>query len=210
MLILLFILLLFFAGCAPAQESIEPNTNQPFFDGVTFAGWEGNMEFFRIEDGAIIGGRLDRDIPQNEFLCTTDEYDDFELSFQVKIIDQRTNAGVQFHTQRIPDNHEVIGYQADIGVGYWGVIYDESRRNRIIAPTADSLIERILKPEGWNDYVVHTQGDRTRIFLNNEQTVDYRETEANIPESGLICLQIHSGPPGEVWYRNLTLTNYSD
>ena len=209
MLIMLLVILVMLAGCVPAQNTNESGAG-PFFDGATFAGWEGNREFFRIEDGAIVGGRLDREIPRNEFLCTTAEYDDFELSFQVKIIDQRTNAGVQFHTQRIPDNHEVIGYQADIGVGYWGVIYDESRRNRIIAPTADSLIERILKPDDWNDYVVRTQGDRTQIFINDEQTVDYTESEQHIPESGLICLQIHSGPPGEVWYRNLMLTSFTE
>ena len=34
------------------------------FDGKTFAGWEGNLEVFRIEDGAIVGGSLEQEIPQ--------------------------------------------------------------------------------------------------------------------------------------------------
>ena len=39
---------------------------------------------------------------------------------------------MQFRTKRIPKHHEVIGYQADIGQGYWGALYDESRRNKVL------------------------------------------------------------------------------
>ena len=41
------------------------------FDGQSFAGWEGDLKTFRIEDGAIIGGTMKEKIPRNEFLCTT-------------------------------------------------------------------------------------------------------------------------------------------
>ena len=33
----------------------------------------------------------------------------------------------------IPDHHEVIGYQADMGGKYWGALYDESRRRKVLA-----------------------------------------------------------------------------
>jgi hypothetical protein len=29
------------------------------FDGKTFAAWEGDLTFFRMEDGAIVGGTLE-------------------------------------------------------------------------------------------------------------------------------------------------------
>ena len=36
------------------------------FDGKTFQGWEGDLAMFRIEQGAIVGGRLDKAIPHNK------------------------------------------------------------------------------------------------------------------------------------------------
>ena len=33
------------------------------FDGRSFKGWGGPLEFFRIEDGGIVGGSLDKKIP---------------------------------------------------------------------------------------------------------------------------------------------------
>ncbi|MBM4029849.1 MAG: DUF1080 domain-containing protein, partial [Planctomycetes bacterium] len=105
------------------------------FDGKTFDGWEGNLDYFRIEDGAIVGGSLDKAIPRNEFLCTKKEYGDFELRLKVKLLGDlaRANAGIQIRSRRIPNHHEMIGYQADMGQKYWGCLYDESRRNRILA-----------------------------------------------------------------------------
>ena len=67
-------------------------------------------------------------MPRNEFLCTTKTYGDFELKVKFKLLGDKdkANAGVQFRTKRIPKHHEVSGYQADIGQGYWGALYDES------------------------------------------------------------------------------------
>jgi len=73
------------------------------FDGKTFAGWEGNLEMFRIEEGAIVGRNLEREIPHNEFLCTTREYSDFELRMSVKVKGEGVNAGIQIRNTRKPD-----------------------------------------------------------------------------------------------------------
>src|SRR5262249_23918787 len=83
------------------------------FDGKSFKGWEGDLNIFRIEDGAIVGGTLKAPISRNEFLCTTDDYGDLELRLKVKLLGDpaKANAGIQIHSQRIPNDHEVIGYQ---------------------------------------------------------------------------------------------------
>ena len=108
------------SGLPVWQRSDRP-APVPIFDGKSFDGWEGNRAIFRIEQGAIVGGSLHDKIARNEFLCTTRAYGDFELRLKVKLLGgEAANAGVQFRTRRIPDNHEVIGYQADLGQNYWG------------------------------------------------------------------------------------------
>ncbi len=35
-----------------------PEGFSPLFDGKTFNGWEGNKDYFRIEEGAVVAGNL--------------------------------------------------------------------------------------------------------------------------------------------------------
>ena len=182
----------------------------PIFDGRSFNGWEGNRAVFRIEDGAIVGGSLREKIAQNEFLCTTASYSDFELRLKVKLLGgSSANAGVQFRTRRIPNNHEVIGYQADIGQDYWGSLYDESRRKKTLKAPDHAVINGLVRTGDWNDYVVRAEGPRIRLWLNGVQTVDYTEQDRSIEASGVIAVQIHAGPPSEAWYKDITLLDLS-
>ena len=175
------------------------------FDGKTLAGWEGQTDVFRVEDGAIIAGSATAPMPRNEFLCSTREYADFVLRLEFHMPGDGMNAGVQFRSQRIPGDHEVIGYQADMGDGWWGALYDESRRNRLLAKPHDEVIARALEKEGWNQYAIYARGPHVRLFINGHLTVDYTEPDTSLEQHGRICVQIHSGPPGEVRYRNIEI-----
>jgi hypothetical protein len=179
------------------------------FDGKSFKGWEGNLQLFRIGGGAIIGGTLSAPIERNEFLCTTSEYDDFVLRLKVKLVGDsaKANAGIQLRTQRIPDHHEVIGYQADMGQGYWGALYDESRRKKVLAQPDKETLNKALKLNDWNDYEIRAEGKRIRLALNGVPTVDYTEMDDTLVQRGRICVQIHSGPPSEAWYKDITLAS---
>ena len=187
---------------APAESPVEW---KPLFDGTTFAGWEGDLTKFRIEDGAIIAGSLDSALDRNYFLCTTERYGHFELELKVKLVGEDANAGIQIRTERIPDDTEVIGYQADMGQHYWGCLYDESRRKRILQQPAPKLIEKTLKKDDWNEYRIRCEGNRIQLWLNDVQTVDYTEEEAGIPQSGIIAVQIHSGKPAEASYKDIRI-----
>lgn len=182
---------------------------KPLFDGKSFDGWEGNMKFFRIEDSAIVAGNLKEKIPNNEFLCTKQKYENFELRLDAKLIGQGDNAGVQFRSERIPNHHEVIGYQCDIGLvgkdrSIWGALYDESRRKKFLAePSADS-IKQVNQGE-WNNLRIIAKDNHIQIYVNGTKTVDYTEQEKDIAKSGIIGLQIHSGQPAEAWYRNVRI-----
>ncbi len=177
------------------------------FDGKTFQGWEGNLKIFRIEKKAIVGGTLNEKIAHNEFLCTKKIYKNFILRLEVKLLGgAKANAGIQIRTKRIPNHHEVIGYQADMGKGWWGSLYDESRRRRVLSKADPTVIQKILKPNNWNRYEIRCEGNRIRLYINGTQTIDYTEADPKIPLEGVIALQIHGGPPSEAWYRNIRLT----
>lgn len=180
------------------------------FDGKTLTGWEGNLSIFRVQDGAIVGGSLENKIARNEFLCTTAPYGDFELRLKVRLLGgDAANAGVQFRTSRIPGHHEVSGYQADMGTGWWGALYDESRRNKVLKGPDQAAMKAVVKPGDWNDYVIRAEGARIRLSINGVPTVDYTEEDRAIPVSGVICPQIHAGPPSEAWYRDITIVDLS-
>ena len=203
-------LLLILALVLTAAADQTQSKRVAIFDGKTFAGWEGDLSIFRIKDRAIVGGTLERKIARNEFLCTTKPYGDFELRLKVKLLGgEGANAGIQFRTRRIPNHHEVSGYQADMGTGYWGALYDESRRNKVLKGPDQETVRRAIKVDDWNDYVIRAEGRRIQIWLNGVQTVEYVEEDQNIETTGLICLQIHGGPPSEAWYRDITLLDLS-
>jgi hypothetical protein len=189
-----------------AQDNGKP---VPIFDGKTFAGWEGDTKgTWRIAEGALVGGSLTATVPRNDFLCTERSYSNFVLRLKFKLVGTEgfVNAGVQIRSQRATDPaHEMIGYQADLGDKYWGSLYDETRRNKILAAPDPGLITRILKPGDWNDYEIHAKGRRIRLAINGHQTVDYTEADETIPQTGLIGLQVHGGGKAEAWYKDITI-----
>ena len=209
LLLILALVLTAAAGQAPGRNQTGPKP-VAVFDGKTFAGWEGDLTIFRIQDGAIVGGSLERKVARNEFLCTTKTYGDFELRLKFKLLGgEGANAGIQFRTKRIPNHHEVTGYQADMGTGYWGALYDESRRNKILKGPDQEKMKSVIKLDDWNDYVIRAQGPRIQIWVNGVQTVDYVEDDPKIETTGVIAVQIHGGPPGEAWYKDITLLDLS-
>lgn len=205
--VVLFILLLAFH--VAHSESVNADEKevgfQVLFDGKTLEGWDGDATVFRVEDGAIIGGQLKEKIPHNYFLSTKEEYSDFELRLEFKLIGADTNAGVQLRSKRIPDHHEMIGYQADLGQNYWGALYDESRRNKILLAPDKEKLAKVLKRDDWNSYRILCEGRHIQLWINDFQTVDYTEDDVKIEQSGLIAVQIHGGGPGEAHYRNIRI-----
>lgn len=192
-------------GAAASADETKP---LPLFDSKTFEGWEGDTQkTWRIEGGAIVGGSLDTTVPRNEFLCTKKSYGDFELKVKFKLEGEKAkaNAGIQFRTKRIPNHHEVSGYQADVGQSYWGALYDESRRNKILVQPDAKLIAEIVKADDWNEYTIRCEGPRIRLWLNGKLTVDYTEKDDKIDRSGIIGLQIHGGAKAKASYKDIRL-----
>lgn len=177
------------------------------FDGKSLKGWfvqEKEAWLWKVKDGAIVGGSLEKKIPHNTFITTEKRYKNFELTLQVKVEGKNPNAGVQIRSERIKNHHEMIGYQADIGKNLWGKLYDESRRRKVIGKWVSKEAAKAAK-DGWNDYKIRCEGKRIRIWLNDILTCDYTETDEGIPLEGYVALQAHSGAPFEASYRKITI-----
>jgi hypothetical protein len=195
------------SGCASSNAGNGP---MALFDGKTFRGWEGDTnKTWRIENGALVGGSLAARVPHNEFICTAQSFTNFVLRVKFRIVGTNgfINGGVQVRSKHIPNPaYELSGYQADAGdPEWWGCLYDESRRNKVLAKSNIAEVNKVLKRQEWNDYVIRCEGKRIQIWLNGYQTVDYTEPEDSIPQYGIIGLQIHGGGVAEAWYKDISL-----
>ncbi len=91
------------------------------------------------------------------------------------------------------------GYQADAGPGWWGKLYEENGRELLW----DKSAEEFLKPGDWNHYEIRAEGSHVQTWLNGHPCADLYDP--NGKRRGMFGLQIHSGEPMEVRFRNLKL-----
>ncbi len=177
----------------------------PLLGGKNLDGWEGDEKLWHAADGVLVG--KSPGIKHNDFLCTEKTYGDFVLRFEVRLRPNSANSGVQFRSRPVPNSHEVSGYQADVGGQWWGKLYDEARRRKVLAGPDKKTIEKIVKPGEWNAYEVRAEGPHITLKINGTTTVDYTEPEPpeKIAREGIIAVQIHSGGPLTVEFRNLRI-----
>jgi hypothetical protein len=191
------------AGLAAEQGWID------LFNGQDLTGWaqKNGSAKYAAQDGAIVGTSAPNS--PNSFLCTTKDYGDFELEFEV-MVDKELNSGVQIRSQSKLDyqNGRVHGYQVEIAVGgFSGGIYDEARRGKFLnAEKPTEAIRGLLQEKQWNKYRVRCQGDRLQVWVNGTQVTDLRD---DMTKSGFIGLQVHGvgdrTDPLQVKWRNLRL-----
>ncbi len=100
------------AACGPSTP-----TNVQLFDGNSLEGWEGSGMAFRVDDGSIVGGNLEKGLKESYYLCTERKYGDFDLSVTAKFNDaeKTSNGGISFRAARIAGSNQVAAYQADMG-----------------------------------------------------------------------------------------------
>ncbi|MFN0008685.1 MAG: PVC-type heme-binding CxxCH protein [Planctomycetota bacterium] len=165
-----------------------------FFDGRSLAGWTGDPALWSVEDGEIVGRTAG--LARNEFLKSDYELGDFRLSLEVRLVGDAGNSGIQFRT-RAREDGEVEGYQADIGPGWWGKLYEENGRALLSeGPAQDPVIA-----DGWNLYEIEAVGSRVRTWINGKPCVDFDDPAG--ARRGIVALQVHSGGATEVRFRKM-------
>ncbi len=166
-----------------------------FFNGRDLSGWQGKESLWSVEDGQIVGRT--RGLKENEFLRNDLLFGDFRLRVQVQLVDNQGNSGIQFRSEPVADGL-VKGYQADIGPGWWGKLYEEHGRGLLATKSGESF----LKP-GWNTYEIQAIGSKIKTWLNGQLCVDLEDIGG--ARRGIFALQLHSGGPTEVRYKDFQI-----
>jgi hypothetical protein len=167
-----------------------------FFNGKDLNGWYGDPKLWRVENGEIVG--KSPGIGHNEFLKSHLAAGNFKLTLKLKLTPDQGNSGVQFRSEPVA-NGEVKGYQADVGAGWWGKLYEEQGRGLLW----DKSGEAHVKKEDWNEYVIIASGSKVQTFINGKLCVDVDDPKG--AKRGIFALQIHSGGPMEVRFKDLKL-----
>jgi putative membrane-bound dehydrogenase-like protein len=166
------------------------------FDGATLAGWRSTSDLWSVEDGQIVGRHAG--LEANDFLISEVAVRDFRLTLEVRLVGDAGNGGVQFRSRALGGG-DVAGYQADVGPGWWGKLYEEHGR----AVLSEGAGEAHVLRDGWNLYEIEAVGARIVTRLNGVESVALDDPDG--ARSGLLALQLHSGGPTEIRFRNLRL-----
>jgi putative heme-binding domain-containing protein len=173
------------------------NNASLLFNGRDLAGWNGDKTLWSVEDGEIVGKTVG--LEHNSFLLSDLSAEDFHLSVEVMLKDNVGNSGIQFRSQPREGFQEVFGYQADVGADWWGKLYEENGR----ALLWDKPGEQFVLPNKWNKYEIRAEGSHIQTWINGNPCVDLDDPAGK--RRGIFAVQLHSGGPTEVRFRNFEL-----
>ena len=168
-----------------------------FFNGNDLTGWDADPAVWSVQNGELVG-KTATGLKKNNFARNHMLLSDFRLTLQVKLLGNRGNSGIQFRSKEI-EQGLMQGYQADIGKGWWGKLYEEHGRALLWKKDGDQHV----KASEWNTYEILAIGNRIRTAINGKLCVDLEDNEG--ARKGIIGLQVHSGGPTEVRFRRLQL-----
>jgi putative membrane-bound dehydrogenase-like protein len=201
-----FFLLLGTALTTPTRAANKPVSVAPIlFDGKSLSGWSGNPDLWRVEAGELVG-TIKKELADNEFLIHNVPLGDFRLVVEVKLSTRfGQNSGIQFRSQPVDDkgHTSVKGYQADVGGTngeYWCDVYDEHGRGWLFTDGPPSS----TGTDTWHTYEIVAVGNTIMAALDGESC--FKIEDPGGPKTGIIALQLHSGPAMEVRYRNFEIT----
>ena len=168
-----------------------------FFNGKDLTGWEATTDYWRVEDGAIVG-HSDKRIPDTAYIWSSVEVGDFYLSVDVKLEPVTANSGIQFRSKKIDEAGHALGSQGDIGQDVWGRLYHQGGRGKL---DWNGRADPAVKPGEWNRYEILAIGPAIWTAINGKLGVACLDLAAQDERSGLIGYQIHVGAPQTHRYR---------
>lgn len=208
---------------------------QPIFDGKTLAGWEGNPAYWRVENGVLTGEiTASNVIKSNTFIIWQGGSPaDFELKLDYRIT-EAGNSGINYRSVVVPDpvtpenRFAMRGYQFDLDGRrrYDGNNYEEKgrmflavrgqmshvvggRTPVVLASFATSDELASVPTSGWNAAHLVVRGNTAAHILNGRlMSITIDDDAPNRRLEGLIGMQVHTGPPMKIEYRNIRLKRW--
>ena len=201
------------------------------FDGQSLKNWKSpDMTYWSVKDGAITAqSSEEHPCTHNQFIVWQGgEIANFELNLKFRIEGgPQANSGVQIRSQVEADGH-VVGYQVDIAdpeAPYLGAVYDEKGRKMLASRGQRAVISetgqitatplnadgpeaamKSYKPGEWTAYRIRFVDNKLQVFLNGIQTAEVIDHDLKDREmSGVLALQLHSGPPMTVQFKDIRL-----
>lgn len=179
------------------QSPMLANTENAasLFNGRDLTTWSGTDGLWSVENGELVG-RTDG-LKRNEWIVSDLSAENFHLTLEVKLMGNVGNSGIQFRSKT--HDGEVSGYQADIGKGWWGKLYEEHGRALLWGESG----EQHVNVGDWNRYEVIADGHHIVTKINGKTCVDLEDPKG--AHRGIIAFQLHSGGKTEVRFRNIQL-----
>jgi hypothetical protein len=215
---------------------MEESGFQQIFDGKSLTGWDCDPDFWRVEDGAIIGEtKMDHQPKQNIFcIWKGGQPANFALRLQYRMTGTNDgNSGIQYRSIERPDVAKWVmqGYQADIDLHqvFTGQIYEERGRGfealrgqftyigegkkpALVGSLADSAqLKGFIKDNDWNDLEIIARGNILIQLINGHvmsQLID--DDTAGRKMQGEIGIQLHRLPNAamKMEVRNIRIKNF--
>ncbi len=199
---------------------MEETGFQPIFDGKTLNNWDCDPDFWRAENGEIIGeSKLDHQPKQNTFcIWKGGQPGNFELRMQYRLTGTNDgNSGIQYRSIERPDVAKWVmqGYQADIDLKqmFTGQIYEERARGfaalrgqityagngqkpAMVGSLGDnSQLKALIKENDWNDVDIIAQGNILAQLFNGRLMSEMIDDDAKARKmQGEIGIQLHRLP----------------
>lgn len=224
-----FFLGLLAAAATATFASAADGEFKPIFNGKNLDGWDGDKAIWSVKDGAILGQTTaDTKLKNNTFLIWREgTLDNFVLRFKYRI--KNGNSGVQYRSKEMKEVAPFVvgGYQGDFEAGktYSGILYEERGPRQIVAQRGEKVVvdengkknvvekfadsaelQSKIKSEDWNDYEITAQDFNFIHKINGNKTIEVTDNDTkNRAASGILALQVHTGPPMTVEFKDIEL-----
>lgn len=215
---------------ASAAVTVKPGPDGwvNLFNGRNLNGWDGDPQYWSVEDGAITG-KTDGTLKMNRFLTWTGStIRNFDLRVKVKVT-AGGNSGLQYRGSMLPEVglDIVSGYQCDIVANnpdYNGMLYEE-RGRRILSHTGEKVVVapdgkpwivgrmavKPFAPDEWHDYRVLVRGNHHQHWIDGHPTADLIDFDAKGRSlDGVLGVQVHVGPAMKIQFKDFKIQHLPD
>ena len=223
------------SACLARTHKPGPDADKGFvslFNGKDLTGWDGDPRLWSVKGGVIRGQTTTGSRAKGNTFCIWrgGKLKNFVLKIKFRI--QNGNSGIQYRSRQI-GKWRVGGYQAEVCnvQGKVGFLYSERGRGYLakvgqlveidkkgnknlvgeVGDVAAMIKAGYYKEKDWNEYTITARGNHIVHVLNGFQTIELidNDTKGRALE-GLLAIQIHSGPPMLVEFKDIRLNKLPD